>query len=202
MDTYLKFIDIAKKSQKIAAAKRKRASFLRISGNRSLSFRRISSLTDKGHFVVYSIDEKRFAIPLAYLNTTVFRELFKMSEEVFGLPSEGPIKLPCQAVMVEYVVSLIRRGTQVQFTKAGMARKDKTDGFHKAMAMIRQVLASCFSSLSSTMAKSNNFVVMAKNWQSLATVKSQKLSLTFRNGSEEQGRKSLLAQNGHFTVYS
>ncbi|KAJ4715911.1 Auxin-responsive protein [Melia azedarach] len=68
-----------------------------------------SSVAEKGHFVVYSADEKRFAIPLVYLENNVIRELFKMAEDEFGLPSSGPITLPCDAVFMEYLVSLIQR---------------------------------------------------------------------------------------------
>ncbi|CAL5328848.1 hypothetical protein CsSME_00009075 [Camellia sinensis var. sinensis] len=65
---------------------------------------------NKGHFVVYSTDQMRFVIPLAYLHNTVFRELFKMSEEEFGQPRDGPIMLPCDAVFIDYILSLVRRG--------------------------------------------------------------------------------------------
>ncbi|GFY89776.1 hypothetical protein Acr_06g0017160 [Actinidia rufa] len=76
---------MARKWQKLAAISRKRITFPQ--------FRRI-----------------RFVIPLAYLNNRIFRELLKMAEEEYGLPSHGrPITLPCDAVFMEYTVSLIRR---------------------------------------------------------------------------------------------
>ncbi|KAK1558377.1 hypothetical protein Q3G72_001697 [Acer saccharum] len=34
-----------------------------------------ASLAEKGHFVIYSLDWKRFVIPLAYLSNDIFREL-------------------------------------------------------------------------------------------------------------------------------
>ncbi|OVA16030.1 Auxin-induced protein [Macleaya cordata] len=71
--------------------------------------RRISFPTDKGYFVVYAIDMKRFVVPLEYLNNSIFRELFKMSEEEFGLPSNGPITLPCDSAFMEYVISFLRQ---------------------------------------------------------------------------------------------
>ncbi|KAA8546157.1 hypothetical protein F0562_020949 [Nyssa sinensis] len=64
---------------------------------------------DKGHFVVYTADRRRFVIPLVYLNNDIFRELLKMSEDEYGLPSDGPIRLPCDAVFVEYAISLKQR---------------------------------------------------------------------------------------------
>ncbi|KAJ0077070.1 hypothetical protein Patl1_35789 [Pistacia atlantica] len=54
-----------------------------------------SSVAEKGHFVVYTIDQKRFMFPLMYLNNDIFLELLKVSEEEFGLSSDGPITLSC-----------------------------------------------------------------------------------------------------------
>ncbi|KAJ4715918.1 Auxin-responsive protein [Melia azedarach] len=107
-----KLIKMAKKWQKLAASKRKRISFRRTTtkavDEQSCS---TSSTTEKGHFVVYTADEQRFVIPLKYLNNNIIRQLFKIAEEEFGLPSSGPITLPCDAVFMEYVVSLIQKHT-------------------------------------------------------------------------------------------
>lgn len=65
-------------------------------------------VADKGYFVVYSIDERRFVVPLICLHTNIFRELFRMSEEEFGLPRDGPIVLPCDAAFLEYVIYLVQ----------------------------------------------------------------------------------------------
>lgn len=67
-------------------------------------------LPEKGHFVVYSTDRKRFTIPLEYINCNIFQELLRMSEEEFGLPSNGPLVMPCDSVVMEYIVSLAQRG--------------------------------------------------------------------------------------------
>ncbi|MBA0669303.1 hypothetical protein Goklo_029712 [Gossypium klotzschianum] len=77
-----------------------------------------SSLVDNGHFVIYTIDQKRFVIPLAYLRNTIFMELLKMSEEEFGLPSDGPIIFPCDSVAMNYIVSLLRRSLAKDLEKA------------------------------------------------------------------------------------
>ncbi|KAL5791236.1 hypothetical protein ACOSQ2_006124 [Xanthoceras sorbifolium] len=69
-----------------------------------------ASLAEKGHFVIYTIDQKRFVIPLAYLSTDIFLELLKLSEEEFGMSSEEPITLPCDAAFLTYIVSLIKHG--------------------------------------------------------------------------------------------
>ncbi|MBA0574752.1 hypothetical protein Golob_028025 [Gossypium lobatum] len=77
-----------------------------------------SSLVDNGHFVIYTIDQKRFVIPLAYLRNTIIMELLKMSEEEFGLPSDGPIIFPCDSVAMNYIVSLLRRSLAKDLEKA------------------------------------------------------------------------------------
>jgi hypothetical protein len=68
-----------------------------------------SLLADKGHFVVYTADQRRFMIPLLFLNTEIFRELLKLSEEEFGLPRDRPLTLSCDAIILEYIVTTIQR---------------------------------------------------------------------------------------------
>ncbi|RDY12996.1 Auxin-responsive protein SAUR62, partial [Mucuna pruriens] len=75
-------------------------------------------VADKGHFVVYTIDKKRFVVPLTYLKNNIFRELFRMSEEHLGLPTDGPIILPCDAPFMEYVVSLVRKHASLELENA------------------------------------------------------------------------------------
>ncbi|XVE48771.1 hypothetical protein DITRI_Ditri01bG0029200 [Diplodiscus trichospermus] len=104
-------IRIARKWQKMAAIGRKRIASSRINQKMAGANRaHESSVVDKGHFVIYTTDEKRFVIPLSYLGNTIFVELLKMSEEEFGLPSDGPIKLPCDSVVMNYIVLLMQRG--------------------------------------------------------------------------------------------
>jgi hypothetical protein len=107
-----RLIEMAKKWQKMAAQKRKRISYLRNEADMK------SSSVNKGHFVVYSIDHKRFVVPLKYLSTNVFRELFKWSEEVFGLPTTGPIMLPCDSVFLDYAISLVQEQIPEDVEKA------------------------------------------------------------------------------------
>ncbi|KAK1262559.1 hypothetical protein QJS04_geneDACA001337 [Acorus gramineus] len=68
-----------------------------------------SSVAKRGHFVVYTSDGRRFVVPLVYLKSTIFRELFRLSEFVFGYPDSGPIKLVCDGVFMEYACSLISK---------------------------------------------------------------------------------------------
>lgn len=67
-------------------------------------------MTNKGHFVVYTTDKSRFVIPLRYLNTNVFRELLRMSEDEFGLPTDGPITLLCDSSLMGYLINMVERG--------------------------------------------------------------------------------------------
>ena len=55
---------------------------------------------------------------LVYLNNDIFRELLRMTEEEYGLPKNGPIMLPCDAVFMEYAVSLIRKHAAKDLEKA------------------------------------------------------------------------------------
>ncbi|EOX97517.1 SAUR auxin-responsive family protein [Theobroma cacao] len=112
-------IRMARKWQKTAAIGRKRLASSRTDrkmagANRSNK----SSVVDKGHFVIYTTDKKRFLIPLAYLCNNIILELLKMSEEEFGLPSDGPITLPCDSVVMNYIVSLVKRGLTRDLEKA------------------------------------------------------------------------------------
>ncbi|KAL5856145.1 hypothetical protein ACOSQ3_005979 [Xanthoceras sorbifolium] len=77
-----------------------------------------ASLAEKGHFVIYTIDQKRFVIPLAYLSTDIFQELLKLSEEEFGMSSDEPITLPCDAAFLTSTVSLIKHGVAKALDKA------------------------------------------------------------------------------------
>ncbi|KAL0348537.1 UNVERIFIED_CONTAM: Auxin-responsive protein SAUR64 [Sesamum angustifolium] len=100
-------IKMAKKWRKYAALQRKR-----ISLNRDGLESCCTSLpvADKGHFAVYTADHRRFVLPLAYLNNSLFRQLLKMSEEEYGLPSNGPIVLPCDWLFMDCAICLIRQG--------------------------------------------------------------------------------------------
>ncbi|KAK9000199.1 hypothetical protein V6N11_080702 [Hibiscus sabdariffa] len=109
MITSKKLIRMRRKWQKIASIGRKRNALTRTNK---------SSVVDKGCFAIYTIDKRRFAIPLAFLGNCIFRELLKMSEEEFGLPSDGPITLPCDSVLMNYIVSLVKRGLAKEMERA------------------------------------------------------------------------------------
>ena len=67
-----------------------------------------STKAEKGCFLVYLADKKCFRLPLEYLNNEIIRELFKMVEEEFKLPSKGPLSLACITELMEYIISLIK----------------------------------------------------------------------------------------------
>ncbi|WRX13777.1 Small auxin-up RNA - like 10 [Theobroma cacao] len=93
-----RLIELARKWQKMAAIKRRRISFPKQNTDADPA-----ATSGKGHFGVYTTDKKRFVVPLKYLNTNLFRELLKMSEEVFGIPADGPITLPCDSTFLVYI---------------------------------------------------------------------------------------------------
>ncbi|XP_066365501.1 auxin-responsive protein SAUR36-like [Miscanthus floridulus] len=77
-----------------------------------------TSVAGKGHCVVYTADERRFEVPLAFLGNRVFEELLRMSQEEFGFMSDGRIKLPCDASTMEYAMCLLRRSVSSEVEKA------------------------------------------------------------------------------------
>lgn len=108
---------MAKKWQRAAALNRRRLTI-----HRDRSYNDIeqcsSPRVEKGHFVVYTVDGKRFMIPLDYLNTRIVMQLFKMSEEEFGYMIGGPIKLPCEAALMEHALGLVKRGVSEEAERA------------------------------------------------------------------------------------
>ncbi|XP_059653913.1 auxin-responsive protein SAUR64-like [Cornus florida] len=113
-----KLIKMARKWQKLAAIRRKTISFPRANSDVDTERCCTSMVAGKGYFIVSTIDQKRFEVPLAYLSKEIFRELLKMSEEEFGLPCDGPIRVPCDALFMEYIISLIQRGLAKDLEKA------------------------------------------------------------------------------------
>ncbi|XP_031127762.1 auxin-responsive protein SAUR68-like [Ipomoea triloba] len=91
---------MAMKWQKFGGIQRKRISLPRHNGKADR----------KGHFVMYTTDQKRFVVPLIYLDCKIIRQLLEMSEEEFGPPSDGPIILPCDAVFLDYIISVRIKG--------------------------------------------------------------------------------------------
>ncbi|XP_062194437.1 auxin-responsive protein SAUR36-like [Phragmites australis] len=105
---------LAKKWQRMAAFGRKRL----IWETAKEADECCASVAGNGHCVMYTADGRRFEVPLAYLGTTVFLELLWMSHEEFGFASDGRIRLPCDATVIEYAMCLLRRSASVVVEKA------------------------------------------------------------------------------------
>ncbi|KAI6677518.1 hypothetical protein NL676_038314, partial [Syzygium grande] len=97
---------MARKWRKLTVIGRKRISFIWTNGEGCDS----PTLAEEGCFVIYSIDRRRFMLPLACLNSHVFHKLLEMSEEEYGLSDDGPIIMPCDSALLENIVTLIARG--------------------------------------------------------------------------------------------
>lgn len=113
-----KLVKMARKWQRLAAFGRKRITIPRNNKEASTTCSSSSSMAEKGHFIVYTAEKNRYALPIAYLNNYILRELLIMSEEEFGLPSHGPITLPCDAIYMDYAISLIQKKATKEVEKA------------------------------------------------------------------------------------
>ncbi|CAN6566007.1 unnamed protein product [Malus baccata var. baccata] len=76
--------------------------------------------TTSNIMMVYTIDKRRFVLPLSYLSNHIFQELFKISKEAFGISSSEPIILPCDSFFVNYMVSLVKQGHLTVDTKKAL----------------------------------------------------------------------------------
>ena len=56
----------------------KKNAYLRDAGNILVTSTTSDTVNEKGTFVVYTIDERSFVLPLSYLSNHIFQELFKM----------------------------------------------------------------------------------------------------------------------------
>ncbi|KAI3961691.1 hypothetical protein MKW92_012647 [Papaver armeniacum] len=62
----------------------------------------------KGYFVVYAKEGKRFVVPLYYLNHPIFKVLLEMAEEEFGSTVDGPLQVPCEEELMDFILALLR----------------------------------------------------------------------------------------------
>ncbi|GAB4838596.1 hypothetical protein Ancab_028142 [Ancistrocladus abbreviatus] len=108
-------IKLARKWQKLAALRRKRITWPKSIAADPCS---MSSRVEKGHFVLYTAERRRFVIPLEYLKNDMLRELLEVAAAEFGLPRDGAITLPCDAALMEYALSLIQHHAAIDLQKA------------------------------------------------------------------------------------
>lgn len=111
----MKLMKMAKKWKKLTGINgRKR---IKINGGGAYS-----SVAEKGHFVVYSADGKRFMFPLEYLQNDIFKELLRVAEEEFGLPRDGPITFPCGAILLDCIVGSIQQQNNSEDLEKALVR--------------------------------------------------------------------------------
>ncbi|XP_051189413.1 auxin-responsive protein SAUR36-like [Lolium perenne] len=107
-----------------------------------------SPVADKGHCAMYTADGRRFEVPLAYLGTTVFGELLRMSKDEFGFTCDSGIILPFDAVVMEYVMCLLRRNASPEVERAFLSSVVMLCQYPSCMAphvVLHQQLAVCSS---------------------------------------------------------
>ncbi|TYI43545.1 hypothetical protein ES332_A01G177600v1 [Gossypium tomentosum] len=75
-----------------------------------------SPVAETGHFVIYTADQKRHHVPF-------------FSEEEFGLSSLGPIMLPSDSALLEYMIFIV--GQELDS--------------HQEKALFRSISPSCYS---------------------------------------------------------
>ncbi|CAN1770905.1 Auxin-responsive protein SAUR64 [Linum perenne] len=147
-----KLIKMAKKWQRKSISFNSRTSYSSVDFD--ISKFNSSPVANRGHFVVYTADFKRFVLPLSYLEHAVFRELFQKSEEEFGVPCDGPIMVPCDSVFMENAVWRIQKlspsaevvkGNKGSFTAT-------TASFSPVASSVRGAGARAFRSRSSLLA--------------------------------------------------
>ncbi|KAK9906232.1 hypothetical protein M0R45_002705 [Rubus argutus] len=111
-----KLIKMTRTLQKIPVIGRRKISYPRagVVGSNNMN----SKIADEGTFVIYTLDGRRFVLPLFYLSNYIFQKLFKMSEEEFGISSNAPIVLPCDSLLMNYIVSLVKLGMSSDLEKA------------------------------------------------------------------------------------
>ncbi|KAL2469255.1 Auxin-responsive protein SAUR67 [Forsythia ovata] len=177
---------MARKWQKFAAIRRKRISFPRHNDNVDVESCSTSSVIEKGHFVVYTADKKRFVIPLTFLKSEVFGELLKMSEEEYGLPSDRPITVPCDALFMDYIILLIQRGRAGSLHEALLMPVDKS---HCSLSSSHQGL---MNQQLIEMISAMKLTKMARKWHKFATIRR----------SLESCSTSSVVERGHFVVYT
>ncbi|KAK6926250.1 Small auxin-up RNA [Dillenia turbinata] len=107
-----KFIKLAMRRWQKAARTKKRRISSQAQKAKSGAKKGVPTTSDakRGSFVAYTSDGRKCSIPLSYLDHEIFKQLFKMSKEEFGLQSDGRVRLACDSVFLEYIVLLLRGG--------------------------------------------------------------------------------------------
>ncbi|RCV12776.1 hypothetical protein SEVIR_2G306000v4 [Setaria viridis] len=137
-----RLVQLAKRWQHMAALGRRR--LMTIGATKDGKLYCASTIANKGHCIVYTADGKRFEVPLVYLNTNVFGELLRMSEDEFGFTSEDRITVPCEAAVMEYVMRLLRRKPSEEVESAVLSSVVKHN-YMSSMTMVSKGLSQSLS---------------------------------------------------------
>jgi len=132
-----RLVQLAKKWQHMAALGRRLTT---ITATKDGNLYCASAIANKGHCIVYTADGKRFEVPLVYLNTNVFGELLRMSEDEFGFTSEDRITVPCEAAVMEYVMCLLRRKPSEEVERAVLSSVVRPCNYMSSMTMVSKGL--------------------------------------------------------------
>jgi hypothetical protein len=139
-----KFAQMAKNWEKMTHLGRKRLALMAAKQDDECC----PSVAPEGHCVIYSADRRRFKVPLAYLSTTIFVELLRMSQEELGFGSDGRITLLCDAAEMEYVMCLLRRNASEEvewaFLSSVVSPCHQGNGLARPMELRQQVAVSSF----------------------------------------------------------
>ncbi|KAL6844636.1 hypothetical protein ACP4OV_025295 [Aristida adscensionis] len=111
---------LAKKCERMAAlGRKKRLTTMKPSEEEVDGCSGSTAVAGKGHCAMYTADGRRFEVPLAYLGTTVFTELLRLSQQEFEFTGDdGRITLPCDATAMEYVMRLLGRSASAEVEEA------------------------------------------------------------------------------------
>uniref|UniRef100_A0A0E0QUL6 Auxin induced protein n=1 Tax=Oryza rufipogon TaxID=4529 RepID=A0A0E0QUL6_ORYRU len=208
---------MAKKWQRIAALGRKRITWTTPKATDECC----SSVAVKGHCIMYTADGRRFEVPLAFLATTIFAELLRMSQEEFGFTTDGGITLPCDAEVMEYVLCLLRRNASEEVVRAFLSTIVKSchygNGFTQSLGLhtitFHQLIHKakhCITPHSTShqlktqdqepaMISARRVAQLAKKWQRMAALGRKRLTV---RAKQDQECCSSMAGKGHCAMYT
>ncbi|MBA0784450.1 hypothetical protein Gotri_027335 [Gossypium trilobum] len=224
-----KLVQLARKWQKMVAIRRKRITLPRATLDTDTNSCSTSTTVVKGHFVVYSADQKRFVLPLEYLKNEIVMELFNLAEEEFGVPGNGLLILPCDAPFLEYVIDLIKRKPSKDIEKAlilsvASSRCSSSNHYqhetsqHSAQQKLFSFLRSLHSlpplvllnilshfTKANKMISAKKLIKLARKWQKIAAIKRKRITFSRTSGDVVDTiscSTSSEVKKGHFVVYS
>ncbi|KAL5847951.1 hypothetical protein ACOSQ3_011475 [Xanthoceras sorbifolium] len=74
---------------------------------------------NKGAFCCVYKGRQKVVVPLHYLNHPILRAPLEMAKEEFGKTVNGPLQVPCEEEMMDYILSLLRKSASGEVQEAG-----------------------------------------------------------------------------------